>query len=182
LSLFGQNEFEKQKQLANSLVRELVGFVRDFDSSFVSGPRDSPPFDLLLLTFMVSSDPAGNHTLLVSLFQHYTAVLGMVKASSGSVHLNDRNQKSEMQCDTDSAISIVRARVDYLAELTVSLLHSNGQHLLLQAFLAELCPPSFTDCEGTLSHLGRMALACGDARSAALYFAKVQDGELVSAN
>ena len=184
LSMFRQNKFEKQKELADPLVQPLSDFISAFDESFLTSRKDSPPFDLFLLTFMVATPkPIPNHTLLIRLFRHYLSVLQMIKTSSANpVFLNDRNLSSEVECDKAAAEKIVQARLDYLAELVSSLLYTNDQHQLLQAFMHDFCPPTFTTSEETLSQLGRMAIASGDTDSAAQYFECVKDDALKSAN
>ena len=183
LSAFEQNDFKRQKEIADELVKPLSDFISAFDQSFLTEKKESPPFDLFLLVFMVSTgSQIPNHTLLIRLFQHYVSVLGMIKGGGANVFLNDRNLEKEVECQKDAAVEVVQARLDYLAEVVSSLLYTNDQHHLLQAFMHDFCPPTFTKSEETLSQLGRMAVASGDTDLASQYFEGVKEEALKSAN
>lgn len=182
MSLFEQNMVTNQKEYANILVPTLVKFLIEFDKSFLTEQKDSPPFDLFLLGFMVSSSSTPNYSLLIRLFHHYTNVLAMIDECGDTVYLNDMSRRSEITKSKEDAKATVRARINYLAEIVTSLLYSVGQHRLLQTFIADFCPPGFTTNEETLSQLGRMSLACGDMQMAVQFFNEVTDPKLKSAN
>lgn len=180
--LFEQNMVTNQKEYANLLIPGLVKFLIDFDKSFLTEQKDSPPFDLFLLGFMVSSSSTPNYSLLIRLFHHYTSVLAMIDECGDTIYLNDMSRRSEIAKSKEDAKTTVHARINYLAEIITSLLYSVGQHRLLQTFIADFCPLDFTTDEDTLSQLGRMSLACGDMQMAVQFFTKVADPKLKSAN
>ena len=184
LSAFEQNDFARQREMAESLVDPLWLFITSFDESYLTSEKDSPPFDLFLLVFMIArKQNAPSHNLLIGLFQYYQNMAKLIKEKSDIMwFLNDRNLRKDAACDRTTAQRILQTRMDYLAEVVASLLYTNGQYQLLQAFLADLCPPGFTTTEETLSHLGRVAIATGDGGLAAKYFDGVQDECLKSAN
>lgn len=183
LHYFEQNNFPNLDTLGKTFIPEILHYLSTFDLSFLTESRPAPPFDHMLLVFIVSTWTQPTYALLVKLFRDYQRVLSGLSSVSGRVFLNDRTHLREISVECSEAVQIVGARIDYIAELVASLLYSNGQHQLLSAFLTDFASPTQTENEETLSHLGRMALACGDGQLAVAYFKRVvSDKALATAN
>lgn len=184
LVAFEQNDFARQRSLADPLVDPLWEIITSFDETHLISEMDLPPFDLFVLVFMVSKKPGSpNENLLIGLLQYYqNAAVTVSQKRELMWYMNDRNLRQDIACDRAGAQAVVQSRIDYLAELVASILYTNGQYQLLQAFLTDLCPPGFTITEETLSHIGRIAYAIGDSALAGKYFSGVREEALVTAN
>jgi hypothetical protein len=170
-------------QFASAFLAPMIEHITNFDESYLTARKPSPPFDLLLLTFLnaVADQPPTIH--LTQLFQHYQRVKRMIISQSADrVFLNDRIHTSEIEMAKEESLKIVQSRIDYLAELITTLIYNDSDHQLLRAFLTQFCPPSVPESEQTLSHIGRIIVASGEAVTAARYFERVQQTELKTAN
>jgi len=182
LDVFQRNDFARAKAQSTELVQTILDYLSAFNPSFLTSLNPSPPFDLMLAVFINATWTHPNYTLLIKLFRHYVSVRQTLQTLSPPIFLNDRTRSSEIQVDLPTALQVTQSRIDYIAELTTSLLFSKGQLQLLSAFLTDFASPNFTENEETLSHLGRLALAFGDVPAAVKYFEKVQNPDLKMAN
>jgi hypothetical protein len=182
LDAFTRNDFPLAKVQATKLVQRMLDFIAAFDASYLSTRKASPPFDFILLVFMNTAWSQPRHTLLVRLLRHYVRVKSVVDGLSGAVFLNDRARSREIELSKKDALPIIQARIDYLAELTASLLYSQGDIRMLCAFLTDVATPEIVGTPETLSHLGRIALAFGDFQLANGFFGAVSALELRAAN
>jgi tetratricopeptide (TPR) repeat protein len=182
LEAFEKNDFAQSRQLATSFVPIITDYISSFDSSFLTSTKPSPPFDLMLLTYMCAQASQPSYALLVKLFQHYIRIKAAITPAMALVFLNDRNRSSEIQVPQPEALKIVQGRIDYLAEIITSLLYTSGQHQMLLSFLADFCHWDAGWNDITLGQLGRMALAAGDKLIARKYFNKVSDANQKAAN
>ena len=183
LSSFKSNDFENSRKVANFNSPSLLQFIHSFNTSLLTSENPQPPFDFLLLVFMITTTSGPNYSLFISLFQHYNSIKQFLSTyDQDKVFLNDRTRPSEISMPLSDAKVVIQSRIDYLAENIVSLLYSTGQLQLLLTFLTDFCLNEFTTNEITLSQLGRAALACGDNQIASNFFEHVKDSNLISAN
>ncbi|KAH0790732.1 hypothetical protein GPJ56_005327 [Histomonas meleagridis] len=186
LYYFRTNTFDRLNELANSHIENLVEIIRSTDyKNCIFSEIPTPPFDFFILTFMSSTNASTSKTSLYTLlFQHYIKINELLNnaKSSQNIYLNDRTRSSDISVSVDEAKTIVQDRINFVSELFVSYLFSQGQIDLLISFLREHLPPSFVKDEKALSHLGRIAAACGEQAISQSYFDLVKDSSLKSAN
>jgi tetratricopeptide (TPR) repeat protein len=182
LDVFERNDFAHALHQANANLQPMLEYLASFNETHLASYQPAPPFDFLLLTFVVTKGSQPSHSLLIKLFQHYKGIRDLLDGQLPRIFLNDRTRLREVEVDLSEAKRIVQSRVDYLAELATSLLYEKNQWQMLAAFLKDLAPPSITDNEETLSHLGRLCVAFGDGDRAVGYFSKVNAADFRAAN
>jgi hypothetical protein len=183
LDHFERNDFSHSKELSSKSIPEVLKYLESFEVSCLLERRPAPPFDHILLVFLVAVRNQSNYAFLVKLFRHYQRIERVLLDMQGRVFLNDRCRSGEILVEAREAVRIIQGRINYVSELIASLLYSDGQYQLLSAFLNDFASPTQTENEETLSQLGRIALAAGDGQLAAGYFKRVKvNQDLVVAN
>ena len=180
LSQFRQNETNQAKELANAFLPICLEYVDSWDSF---DEKPAPNFDFLVLVSMLSVSTLPTHSLFIKLFGHVMQQYRILnEMKEDTVIMKETTFSDESKMKRTDAIVKLESRIDFIAELTASLLQTHRQSTLLLSFLLDICPPTILHSEITKSHIGQAALQTGDFNLAQKYFELVKDPKLRAAN